>query len=67
VIFFFDGSAIEHGAQRRRTGRKFLSLIKRLRADLADVIHAHQSGRVSTLRWRQFGRLRRHFRLLRNR
>ena len=50
MIFFLDRGVIEHGPQRRRSGREFLSLVERLRADLADVIHAHQSSRVRTLR-----------------
>ncbi|MDE1171429.1 MAG: hypothetical protein PW734_09520 [Verrucomicrobium sp.] len=49
MIFFLDCRAIEHGSQRRRPGREFLSLVERLGADLADVVHAHQTSRVRAL------------------
>jgi Outer membrane protein (porin) len=47
MILFFDGSVIKHGPQRRRPGREFLSLVKRLGAHLADVVHTHQTGRMA--------------------
>ena len=54
MILFFDGSMIKHGPQRRRPGSEFLSLVKRLGAHLADVVHTHQTGRMRAFRRREF-------------
>ncbi|WP_420984149.1 hypothetical protein ACOIY0_22365 [Burkholderia contaminans] len=55
MIFLLAGGFLEHRLRRRRTRREFLRLIQRLRADLADVVHAHQPGGMRTLRRRQLG------------
>jgi hypothetical protein len=58
MIFLFDGGVIEHGPQRRRPGRKLLSLVKRLGAHLADMVYTHQASRMRALGWRKLDGLR---------